>query len=170
MSIARIAQLSKQGRGIWQILVMLQEAGYSGAQALSLLREWGLGYREQDFYRDWRILKGEIEKRAALRNVRWDRRVSEESHSVGVFKVPRNYIYTMRLEVECYWCFDPNIMSDRGVRFVTVAFDHRPTRQEACEKAKELIERKSCATEYADFCVVINCMFETAFRNTAVGE
>jgi len=170
MSIARIAQLSERGRAIWQILTMLQEAGYSGAQALDLLREWGLGYREQDFYHDWRILRGEIEKRAALRNVRWDRRVSEESHSIGVFKINRNYVYTMRLEVECRWCHDPDVTSERGVRFITVAFDHRPTRAEACEKARELIERKSCTWEYGDYCVVINCMFESAFRNVAVGS
>jgi len=40
----------------------MTKLGISGAEALRRLRDIGVGYREQDFYRDWNYYKGQEER------------------------------------------------------------------------------------------------------------
>ena len=52
------------------------ERGWSANRTLNFLREHGMGYRRQEFLRDFRIMKGLKEKAEAMKYTPWDKTIS----------------------------------------------------------------------------------------------
>lgn len=67
--------------------------GLSANQALSILREKGLGYRRQDFLRDYREFKGIFESRSSIKYVGEDKIPSDALFEDRYFGVPDHYAY-----------------------------------------------------------------------------
>lgn len=169
--LARLAQLSQKGREVAHFLMWAANEGLSGAEVLEILRMHGLGYRTQDFYNDWRIITSISRKVPALRSVRWDRRVSFEAHEPAEFRFRECYVYTVFVDVECYNCAT-RAFAYKSREYITLRFDYRPTRAEACRRASELWERTPDAFRAGTnlCCRVINCGFELAYLNVGQKE
>jgi len=53
-------------------IVNLTAEGYSGAAILDTLKDWGIGFRETDFYKDWRRVLGRPARADLMKYVRKD--------------------------------------------------------------------------------------------------
>ncbi len=90
--------LSEKGRQLWGFLERMFREGYSATEALETLREHGLGYRMTDFYKDWRIISGAVEKADRMKYVRRDYVISERLYTPGESRTGKRFVTTMKVK------------------------------------------------------------------------
>lgn len=71
----------------------LLSQGLSGAQTLRTLREFGIGYREQDFYNDWREFTGREQKKDTYKYLRPEYKPSLQNIQVTHENLSTEYEY-----------------------------------------------------------------------------
>ena len=110
-------EISPQGMRVLGFLEKAIRLGWSGRQTLLKLREYGLGYRTQVFYRDWRILQETVKKWENMRYIRKDALIKEDWYTVTASPLETNYQTTFEIRA-----WDMNL-KDNVVRYVTVGHD-----------------------------------------------
>jgi len=168
-----LAKLSPQGRRVVHILKALAERGYSANRALEVLRSQGLGYRRQDFLRDWAVITGHAQRADKLKYVPKDRRVSLEYHSPTGWLRPQEYAYTIYVTVECEPCSEFYIPPCVGTwsKYAVVKSSYRLSPNEACSYYDFLfLEPNQCQDVYSCYCRTVECTIREAYRGVEPWE
>lgn len=162
-----LANLSPRGRQLVHILKALAAQGYSANRALEILRSQGLGYRRQDFLRDWAIITGHGIKADRLKHVPKEKRVSLELHSPTAWLRPQEYAYVVYVTVDCQPCTDFYLSQCVGVwrKYATLKSSQRLSPKEACRYYQDLFLKPSqCRDVYSCYCEAIDCQIMEAYR------
>ncbi len=113
----KLEGLTKQGIRVLPFLMRGVREGLSGRRLLKMLRKYGLGYRTQNFYRDYKIVKEKVSLWDNMKYIRRDSIISERWYAGAFTPLQANYLTTVRIHA-----FDFNTQS-WVVRDVTVAHD-----------------------------------------------
>jgi len=168
-----LARLTPQGRRLIHILKAMAEQGYSANRALEVLRSQGLGYRRQDFLRDWAVVTGHVQKTDKLKYVPKDRRVSLEYHSPTQWLRPQEYAYTIYVTVECEPCSEWYVPPCVGTwtKYAVVKSSIRLSPREACTYYQNLfLEPNQCQDIYSCYCRALDCQIREAYRGVEPWE
>ncbi|MHC1599650.1 MAG: hypothetical protein ACXQS5_02355 [Candidatus Methanospirareceae archaeon] len=91
--------------------------GLSGRATYRILREMGLGYNYNEFWKDWNYWHEQIQKSYRMRYVRRDARISEDLYIPNEWRTKGGYQTVFRVEGR-----DP-VTGERKVFHVTVAHE-----------------------------------------------
>ena len=168
-----LAKLSPQGRRVVHLLKAFAERGYSANKALEALRSLGLGYRRQDFLRDWAIITGHAQRSDRLKYIPKDKRVSLELHSPTRWLRPGEYAYTIYVTVQCDPCTEFALLPCVGTwsKYAVVKSSYRLSPNEACAYYDFLfLEPNQCKDVYSCYCYASRCTVVEAYRGVEPWE
>ena len=120
--ICLLEGISKQGMRVVNFLIRGARLGMSGRQLLLFLRQHGLGYRTETFYRDYKLVRGAIRPWERMKYIPRNKFIPEHWYTPTKSPLATNYQTTFELRV-----FDFNIYQERTIH-VTVGHDRLYTR------------------------------------------
>ena len=121
-------------RALWEIKGKLY-AGESGRKILTSLREQGLGYRTQNFYRDRRIILAAKDTFDKTLDLAPDRDIPDYLHVTASNVLPKKYAYVTRVTADD---LKLGITTDWHI---TVSSDERLSREEILDIARDRGEK-----------------------------
>jgi len=129
--------ISEKGAKVFNFLYKAAKEGLTGAETLRVLREQGLGYRTQDFYRDFRLVKASIGKWDGMKWTPHNRVIPEEYYKPAKSPLPTNYQTVIKVRaIDKY-------TGEVKDRYVTISHDWLKTREDLEAEAIELIQSES---------------------------
>lgn len=129
--------LSERGRQVFNFLLKGAKEGLSGADVLRTLRQHGLGYNKQIFYRDYRIVKVAQGRWDSMKWTPHNRIIPEEYYKTAKSPLRGNYMTTVKIRA-----LDTET-SEIVDRYVTIFHDRLKTREEIESEAIELLQTES---------------------------
>ena len=136
--------LSKQGMRVLGFFERAARMGMSGRSLLSKLRKYGMGYRTQTFYRDYRMIKEAIKPWENMKYIRKDMFLPQKWYVKTSSPLATNYQTVVEFRA---W----HTTEQRWVtRTVTVAHDRRMKRKNIEARAAEIALETSPDIELYD--------------------
>ena len=133
------AFISEVGKSVYGFVLSAARRGLSARQTLFSLREQGLGYRTQVFYRDFRNIKRAWDFSQRMRNIPRMNLIPDDRYLDGYSLTENKYLTNMRVKVR-----DITTGEERNV-YVTVGHDTPKKRYELEDIARDQVEKSPFA-------------------------
>lgn len=127
--------LSAWGQKVWGFLFSGVRRGLPGISILESLREVGLGYRTQVFYRDYNIAKEVWEYSQRMKFIKRDAFIPEERYYPAYSSTDYNFLTVFRVKVR-----DLTTMEERELH-ITVGHNNIMKRYELEDIARAVVEK-----------------------------